>query len=64
MKKLMALFVSIAALNSSAVAYDVVFQGVSHQPVYVEPEKNTGLDAIYVVYDISSVSSMDISGCR
>lgn len=62
MKKLVALFVSIAALNSSAVAYDVVFHGVNHQPVYVEPEKNTGLDAIYVVYDISSVSSMEISG--
>lgn len=55
------------AAVASAKAYNVVFEGVSHVPVKVAADKKTGLNDIYVVYDMSEVTSLtvqDISGTK
>lgn len=43
-------------------AINIAFPGVSHKVLNVEPEKKTGLDMVYVVYNISEVSSIELTG--
>jgi len=48
---------------SASYAYEVEFPGSSREVISIDGDKKTGLDRIYVVYDISDVSDIEIKGC-
>lgn len=54
--------ISLAIGVGSAAAADIAFSGSSYEIIKVTPEKNTGLDMIYVAYDASKLTEMRISG--
>lgn len=45
-----------------AYAYTVSFKGAEKSVIAIEPDRGTGLDAIYVVYDMTQISEMRIEG--
>lgn len=46
----------------AANAADVTFNGVSRQVIHITPEASTGLESVYVAYDTSEISEMEITG--
>lgn len=58
------LFTSLISMGiiSHASASDITFSGSDHEIIQIEPERNTGLDMIYVVYDSSNLSEMRVDG--
>lgn len=44
------------------IAADITFAGSQYEVLSFNPEKNTGLETIYVAYDVSHISDMTISG--
>lgn len=57
---------SIIAVEKAEAASTLTFNGASLKVLDFTPEKNTGLDRIYVVYDVSGVSASytSVSGQR
>lgn len=51
-----------ASLSSSAQTLTVEFTGLSYPAITVQPENNTGLDAIFVIYNSSEIQDINISG--
>lgn len=46
-------FLGLISLSNDIYGAELSFEGWDHKPVYVEMEKNTGLDALYVAYSIT-----------
>ncbi len=46
----------LALYANGAVAADLNFSSSAFKPISVTPEKNTGLDKIYVLYDLENIS--------
>jgi gliding motility-associated-like protein len=61
-KKICLLLAATSVCASLQAAIQVSFAGVSHEVISVAPDKNTGLETVYVVYDSSAVSEMSIAG--
>lgn len=61
MKKVL-LTLGLVAPTLAAAAADVTFTGASHEVIAVTPERNTGLDRVFVAFDSSELSAMVISG--
>ncbi len=56
-------FCAFASVTTvSAMALEVTFVGSSYEVIRETPERNTGLDALYVVYDASQLSEMRFEG--
>lgn len=51
-----ALLLAAAPLTASAAATDISFSGNVRDVITVTPERNTGLDAVYVLYSLDGVS--------
>lgn len=47
---------SLLAMSHGAMAADLNFSTSSPKPISITPDKNTGLDKIYVLYDMDNVS--------
>lgn len=62
MKKSILTAFALMAVSSLSAAPRITFQGSSKQVITVNPDKNTGLNNVYVVYDASQLTSMTISG--
>lgn len=43
-------------------ALDISFVGARHEVISVTPERNTGLETVYVAYDVSEIKEMIVSG--
>lgn len=58
------LFLTVAAVAEAlpAAAVEFSFTGMRHKVLEVEPEKNSGLDHVYVAYEAAGISSMELSG--
>ena len=56
------LTLGLAAPAACALAAEVSFAGSSLQVIDITPERNTGLDHVFVAYDASQLSRMVISG--
>ncbi|MDE6681826.1 MAG: hypothetical protein K2J87_00190, partial [Muribaculaceae bacterium] len=54
--------ISLLFSSFSAFAYNVEFEGSSKKVIEVDTEKNTGLDALFVAYNVNEISRIDISG--
>ncbi len=61
-RKLCALFAVSTACPLLQAAIGVSFQGASKEVISVIPDKNTGLENVFVAYDSSQISEMAISG--
>lgn len=59
-KRNLIIFCVLQAGLSSISAITADFSGSGRQVIQITPEKNTGLDVIYVVYDISEVNEFKI----
>ena len=62
LKKIASVF-ALILLPFYSYAYDVSFSGGSKNVIDIDAEKNTGLDKIFVVYNSSEITGVEISGC-
>lgn len=62
MKKYIFLIITIMYAVCNTMAYDVTFEGTSKTPVKIPADRNTGLDDIYVLYDMREISALKITG--
>lgn len=53
--------VAIVGFSSRSMAVNIIFNGVGKQVIHDTPPASTGLDAVYTVYDISEVSSIEFT---
>lgn len=61
MKKLIFTLAGIALFANAVSALNVSFEGSSQRVLNITPEKSTGLDMVYIVYDASQLNSMRIT---
>lgn len=54
--------ISIMAVTNTASGFNVNFNGGDSTPVCVIPPKSSGLSYVYVVKDMSKITSLDVSG--
>lgn len=54
--RLTALIILIALLSLHSGAYNVIFTGSERKTINITPERNTGLDDLYVIWNISDVT--------
>lgn len=53
---------AVLCASASVYAADVSFEGSQREIIKITPERNTGLDMVYVAFDTSSLTRMVISG--
>ena len=62
MKKFLLPLCAVLCGSASVYAADVSFEGSQREIIKITPERNTGLDMVYVAFDTSSLTRMVISG--
>lgn len=63
MKRILSLIITILFLGiGHSFSIECNFEGISKTVINIEPEKNTGLDAIYVSYSSTEIERIVISG--
>ena len=64
MCKLRNLGLAVCLLSSASAvhALDVSFRGVSQEVLSFTPDRNSGLESVYVAYDASQIQEMIVSG--